>query len=134
MNQPVIRSMPPSTRPTCARYLVLAWLCVVTSIAYIHRSCLAIPASEIRSALQLSETQMGLIMGSFSAVYALSQIPAGWLADRWGSRRALPLYAAAWSLATGTIGMASGMVSIVLSQMANGLTQAGVFPGQTHTK
>jgi len=120
-------------KPTSTRYGVLVWLCGVTAIAYIHRSCLAIPSPEIRRDLGLSVAQMGAIMGSFSAVYALSQIPAGWLGDRWGSRRTLPLYAIAWSLATGSIGMATGMVSIMLSQMANGLAQAGVFPCSART-
>ena len=115
------------------RYGVIAWLCGVTAIAYIHRSCLAVPAEDIRRDLGLDETQMGAVMGSFFAVYALSQIPAGWLGDRWGSRRAMPLYAVVWSLATGSVGMATGMVSIMASQVTNGLAQAGVFPCSANT-
>ena len=111
----------------------MAWLCGVTAIAYIHRSCLAIPADDIRRDLGLSEPQMGVVMGSFFAVYALSQIPAGWLGDRWGSRRAMPLYAVVWSLATGSVGMATGMVSIMTSQVINGVAQAGVFPCSANT-
>jgi sugar phosphate permease len=111
----------------------MAWLCGVTAIAYIHRSCLAIPADVISRDLGLSKTQMGDVMGGFSVVYALSQIPAGWLGDRWGSRRALPLYAGVWSLATGSIGMAVGMVSMMASQVTNGLAQAGVFPCSANT-
>ena len=71
---------------------------------------------------------MGVVMGAFLAVYALFQIPAGWLGDRWGSRRTLPLIATVWSVATASIGMATGMVSMLVSQMANGLAQAGLFP------
>ena len=113
--------------------MVMAWLCGVTAIAYIHRSCLAVPAEEIMTDLGLSVPQMGAVMSTFFGVYALSQIPAGWLGDRWGSRRAMPLYAVVWSLATGSVGMATGMVSIIASQVINGVAQAGVFPCSANT-
>ena len=91
----------PSISPTYVRYGVTAWLCGVTSIAYIHRSCLAIPAEQIRRDLELSETQMGIDMACFFSVYAIFQVPAVWLGDRWGSHRTLPLCAVIWSLVIG---------------------------------
>lgn len=111
----------------------MAWLCAVTAIAYIHRNCLAVPAAQIQEDLGLSESRMGLVMGSFFFVYALSQIPAGWLSDRWGSRLVLPLIAVAWSLAAGSVGLTVGLISILACQVINGAGQADVFPSSANT-
>src|SRR4029450_10183241 len=45
-------------RPTQIRYLVIVALCTAAVIAYIHRSCLAVPATLIRSDLYLSAEDM----------------------------------------------------------------------------
>ncbi len=46
----------------------------------------------------LSQVQMGWIFSAFLLGYALCQIPAGMLADRWGARRVLAI-ACWWWLA-----------------------------------
>ena len=40
----------------------------------------------IRTDFGLSYTQSGLLMSAFSITNGISQLPAGWLADRFGSR------------------------------------------------
>lgn len=122
-----------SPGPTHVRYLVLAWLCVAATIAYICRQSIGVAESSIRLETGLSKPQMGLVMSAFFWSYALSQIPTGWLGHRFGSRRMLPLFAAFWSVATGAMGLAIGMPLLLASRIANGISQAGLFPSAVNT-
>jgi len=117
-----------ATRPTRVRFVVLAWLCAAATIAYIHRSVIAVPADTIREELGLSKVDMGWVMSAFFIGYAVCQVPAGWLGDVRGSRRVLPLYCAVWSLSTAMMGLAGGYASLLASRVMNGVAQAGLFP------
>ena len=120
-------------RPTRTRFIVLAWLCLAATIAYICRNSIGVAESTIRRDLGLSEEQMAWVMSSFFLVYARGQIPGGWLGNRWGSRRTIPLLALVWSAATGVMGLASGWPTLLLTRLVNGGAQAGLFPCATNT-
>lgn len=81
--------------PTAIRYIVLVGLCVAASIAYLCRNSIGVAESTIREELGLSEFAMGWVMSSFFLAYALGQIPTGWLGNRLGIRRAIPICAVA---------------------------------------
>jgi MFS family permease len=119
---------PPDQRPTNVRYWVLGAFCVAAAIAYIQRYSINLLAPSIGESMRLDEAQMGRVMGSFFLGYAVMQIPAGWLGDRWGSRKALTLYAIIWSLATALMAAAWDETSLVCIWMLMGAAQAGIFP------
>lgn len=121
-------SIAEAASPTRVRYLVLGSLCAVAAIAYFQRQLIAIVAEPLADELELSERQMGWTMSSFFAGYALFQIPAGWLADRWGSRKALALFATLWSLAAAAMSLVGDAVGLTLVWFVAGGAQAGVFP------
>jgi sugar phosphate permease len=114
--------------PTSTRHFVLASLCLAATIAYIGRNCLGVAESTIRAELDIPLVSMGWVMGAFFWSYALAQVPSGVLAQVWGTRRALSLYAALWSLICGSIGLATGLWTLVLAQLVFGIAQAGIFP------
>ncbi|MDG3002633.1 MFS transporter [Paludisphaera mucosa] len=116
---------------TRVRHAVLIWLCVATTVAYIDRGCLSVAEKSIRADLGLSESQMGLVMSAFFLAYALFQMPAARLDRAWGSRRALPVFSAVWSLATGLCGFANGLVLLLAARFSMGAAEAGVFPSST---
>jgi len=113
-----------------SRYQVLVLLCVSASIAYIQRAALSVPAEEIAKDLSFADLarDMGSIQSYWYFAYAMMQIPAGWLADRFGSRRALVLFCIGWSLATLLAAFAKGYVSLSLMWALMGASQAGAFP------
>lgn len=113
------------------RYGVLALLCVATVIAYIQRSAIGVPSKLIEHDLGLGPQGMGLVMGTWYWAYAACQLPAGWLADRWGSKAALVLFAALWSALTGLVGLAAGLPGLLLLWGLMGCAQAGIFPCST---
>jgi MFS family permease len=120
--------MVPAEAPTRVRFAVLGWLCAGALLAYMHRFCISVPYETIRDDLLLTSRQMNLVLGSFFAGYSLLQIPSGWLGDRWGSRRALALFAAVWSVATACMGLADGFLVALAAWVVNGIGQAGIFP------
>lgn len=110
------------------RYLVLAACCLAAVIAYVHRSCLSVPATLVRSDLQMSLEDMGHILGVFYWGYAIFQIPGGWVGGRLGTRLGLPLFMALWSSAVGLMPLADGFTVLFFLQLVNGMAQAAIFP------
>lgn len=121
-------------RPTFVRVYASLWLAALAAIAYVCRTSIAVAEKEIRSSLELSEEQMGLVMGpAFFWTYALAQIPTAWLGERYGSRLMIVIFAAASSLATLQFGLADSLWMLLVARMAMGIGQAGMFPCATQT-
>jgi MFS family permease len=77
--------------------------------------------------LQLEISRVADAVAVFFWCYALFQIPAGWLGDRWGGRRALTLYIVVWSVAIAGMGLAGGLASLVATRALLGVGQAGAY-------
>jgi sugar phosphate permease len=114
--------------PAKVRYHVLAFLCAAAVIAYVQRLGFNVAERTIRGALDLDKEQIGRVMAAWSLGYALLQLPSGWLADRFGSRRVLAVLALAWSVLTGLVGLAWDYHSLLILWFCMGLAQAGIFP------
>lgn len=110
------------------RFLVLAWLCLFATLAYIDRSCISVLVDSVQRDLRIGRGQMGSVMSAFFLGYSIFQLPGGWLGDRWGSRATLTVIVMLWSAATGWMGLASGFVGLYVGQVVNGAAQAAVFP------
>ena len=110
------------------RHTVLVFLCAATVIAYIQRLALSAPTKIIESELELSPRGMGIAMAVWYWGYALMQLPAGWMADRMGSRPALLLFATLWSILTAATGFVTGYTGLLLVWGLMGCAQAGLFP------
>ncbi len=115
------------------RYLVLVWLCLAATIAYVQRNSLGVAESTIRGELGISERAMGWIQGAFFLTYAVFQLPSGWMAHTLGSRRALPIFSTLWSATAACLAMAHGAVGLLSVRLGMGAAQAGVFPASTRT-
>lgn len=116
-------------KPTIQRYYLLAFLCVAAAIAYVGRNCLGVASDKVQKSLGIDDVVwMSGAMSAFFWGYALSQIPAGWLGHQWGARRALTLFAVAWSLACVLLGGSLGIWMLIGAQLVFGIAQAGIFP------
>src|SRR5881398_3649396 len=100
-------------RPTRVRHVVMAFLLALSFLTYFDRVCIVRVQSEIQAELNLSDGQMGLMFGAFWLAYALFEVPAGWLGDRFGARLALTRVVLAWSLFTVLTGCATGFVTLL---------------------
>ncbi len=116
--------------PTTIRYQVIGATTLAAVLLYLDRICIAEIAKldEFKSALDLSAKQVGAVLSSFFVAYALAQVPAGWLSDRFGARKMLPLYIVVWSLCTVLTGLANGLLMLVVARLLFGVAQAGCYP------
>lgn len=115
---------------TRVRYQIILATTLAAVMLYLDRVCIAEIAKldEFRESLGLTETQTGSIMSAFFFTYALSQVPAGWLSDRFGARLMLPLYICVWSLCTLATGLATGFAMFLVFRLLFGIAQAGCYP------
>jgi sugar phosphate permease len=113
------------------RYTLLSFLCFITVIAYVQRTAMNGATKVIEADLGISSTQLGYVMSAWYLAYSLGQLPTGWVADRLGSKPALLLFAAVWSVLTGLAGLAGilgGLPALILMWGCMGGIQAGIFP------
>lgn len=113
------------------RYAILSFLCLATVIAYVQRQGLSASTKMVERELSLDSKDVGTVMLVWFLGYAVGQLPAGWVADRLGSRVALVLFALAWSVATALTGLATGYPGLLAVWGLMGCLQAGLFPCAT---
>ena len=104
---------PTSAPLTRIRYLVLTLTTMVAVLLYVDRIFLMYAARYVKEDLRITNNEMSWVLSSFFITYALGQLPAGWLSDRFGARLMLALYLAIWSTFTGLLGFAHGLATVV---------------------
>lgn len=120
-----------NSRPTRARYIVLGFALSLAVIVYVDRVCIASAKPEISHDLGLSETQMGLVFSIFAIAYALFEVPAGWMGDRYGPRGALMKVVVLMSMFTAATGLVWNYASLLVCRFIFGVGEAGCFPNLT---
>ena len=110
------------------RYRVLAFLCLIAAISYVQRAGLNAAAGAVQRDHDINTEQFGMLGSAWLLGYALMQVPAGWLADRFGSKRTLTVLAVLWSVLTGTIGLCPTYPLLLAQWFVTGMALAGVFP------
>lgn len=119
--------------PSRVRYWVVVFAVALAFVTYIDRVCISQAAPSIRADLGLSETQMGFAFAAFYWAYALFEVPAGWMGDRWGARRVLMRIVIWWSFFTAATGWVWNLGSLVVTRALFGAGEAGCFPNITKT-
>ena len=118
--------------PRCSRSYVLyaiAILFLVSVFNVVDRYVLSILAGSIQGDLELSDTQMGLLLGpSFSVVHFLAILPAAWLADRTARRSVIAVGLFVWSAMTALSGLAQSFTQLFLARMGVGIGEAAGSP------
>jgi len=118
----------PLSLPTRVRYHVVAVSALMAVLLYLDRFCISFAEVFIKEDLGLTDGQVGWMLSAFFWTYALSQVPSGWLTDRFGPRVMLTSYVLAWSLLTGLTGAAAGFGMLMLLRFGFGIAQAGAYP------
>jgi sugar phosphate permease len=115
-------------RASGVRHVVVTLTTLMAVFLYLDRVCLAMALRYIQDDLGLTSAEAATLLSAFFWSYALAQVPAGWLSDRYGVRRMLTLYLITWSLFTGVMGLATSLAAVLLLRFGCGLAQAGAFP------
>ena len=77
-----------SLKDSPQRWWLLVLLFTAMLIGYAHRGAFSIAAPFMSEDLHLSKASIGILLSAFFWIYSFMQIPAGWLVDRFGVRRA----------------------------------------------
>lgn len=97
-------------------------------VCYAHRNALSVASPLMIEELKLSPAVMGVLLSAFFWSYSLMQIPAGWVVDRFGVKRAYAYGFVVWSIASIFTGFANGLVALVALRMLLGIGQSVAFP------
>jgi MFS family permease len=108
--------------------LVVVMLAVVLFINYVDRGAVPTAVPLIQHDLSLDNEQVGRLLSAFFWVYALIQIPVGWLAERYGAQRVLAAGLVIWASATMLMGITSSFVMLIALRMLLGLGESAGFP------
>jgi MFS transporter, ACS family, glucarate transporter len=128
------------SRPTSVRWEMMALVTVTTILTYLDRLNLSIAGHFIQDEFSLSLKTMGWILSSFLLGYSLSQIPGGYLADRFGPRKVLIVAISWWSVLTAATAVAPRLpvtrwlgvaYSIALVRFLIGIGEAPSSPSYT---
>ncbi len=133
---PAIRKGPPvnpppviaKARPTSCRWFLVAVATLMSVMMYLDRFCVSFAQSFIQEDLGLTNSETNWIISFFFWSYALGQIPAGWLSDRYGGRIMLTIYILSWSLFVTLDGWSNSLWFLLAMQLGHGLAQAGAYP------
>jgi len=117
-----------AARPTQTRWVVLFLISLMYLICYMDRSNITVAQVEIAKEFGLSRTAMALVFSAFTWAYAIGQIPAGFLGDRFGPKKVLLVIMPWWALAAAMTGGALGLGSLFSARFLLGLGEAGAFP------
>lgn len=90
-------------------------------VAYLDRTNIAVAGPSMSKALGMTPQAFGYVLAAFTAGYALTQIPGGLLADRFGAKRMLIAALLVWSVFTGLTGLATSVAALVVIRVLFGV-------------
>lgn len=121
--------MPPSYPTTARAWATVAILMMAYVLSFIDRQILNLLVGPIRRDLEISDTQMSLLMGfSFALFYTLCGIPLGRMADRTSRRGLIAAGVLVWSAMTAACGMAKHYWHFLLCRVGVGAGEAALSP------
>ena len=112
------------------RWMIIGVLSLGMVIAYVSRSALAVPLAlpEFIRSFHLSNTDRGVVNSAFFWTYAVLQIPAGWVVDRYGVKFPYFIGFTLWCLASASTALTRSIPQLIMVQVLLGVGQAVVPP------
>ncbi|SDV50247.1 Sugar phosphate permease [Chitinasiproducens palmae] len=108
--------------------LLTAWV-----LANADRVAMSISIVPITGEFALDAREAGLVLSSFYVTYAVMNLAAGWLSDRFGSRRVLVFCVLSWSVFTSLTGTAWSLLSLIVIRALFGVGEGGFAPASSVT-
>lgn len=111
------------------RWYVVGVLLVAYTLSFVDRMILSLLVAPIRAALDISDTQVSLLIGlAFALFYTVLGLPIAWIADRWNRRNLIVIGVALWSAMTAGCGFAGSYATLFLARMGVGVGEAALSP------
>lgn len=122
-----------SLRPTRFRWLVLATIFLTYIVAMADRSNVGAVLPYIQDEFHISNTALGAISSFFFLGYAISQIPAGMLIGKVGTRGIVSAAVLLFSVITFLMGFTTTAIALILLRLLLGILEGPTPVGMTST-
>ena len=115
------------------RWVLIFWMFLISAISYLDRVNMSIAGQFLQKELNLSNAELGYVFSAFVFGYALSQAPAGRVADRLGPRKVIALATLWWGAFTAltasvSVAVPSAFAILISVRFLLGVGEAVVFP------
>ena len=121
-------AQPPYPNQAYAWYVVFVLL-LAYILAFIDREIIALLVPDIKASLQISDTQMSLLLGgAFAVFYTFFGVIIAWIADRGNRRRLIVAGITFWSLMTAACGFANSYAALFLARVGVGAGESALNP------
>lgn len=109
------------------RWVLVALLVIGGVVNYLDRATLSIANTTVADEFGLSSTEMGLLLAAFSWPYAIANLPAGYLVDRFGPKKMYAWAAGLWSLVSMIGAAATSFGTLYAARVALGVAESPFF-------
>lgn len=108
---------------------MVAALFLTYVFSWLDRLSVSMLVAPIKQTMQLSDTEMSLILGpSFAFAYAVFGVPFGWAADRFSRRAVIFFGILLWATATVACGFATTYEYLLVARVFVGIGEAALLP------
>src|SRR5580658_7491259 len=117
------------------RYFIVSMLFFASTINYADRATLSIAETGLSKSFGLDPGEIGYLLSAWAWSYVIAQIPAGWLLDRFGSKRVYGISIFLWSLFVFFMGFTqylnarAAFIALFMLLFLAGFALAPAFPG-----
>lgn len=123
----------PSSFRLPIRAVLIFWMFLLSALAYLDRTNISIAGPQISREFGLGNVKLGWVFSAFLIGYALAQVPAGWLAVRYGPRWSLTFGVAWWGVFTALTAVVpphirGAMLILIAVRFCLGAGEATVYP------
>ena len=109
------------------RWTAVVLLVIGGVVNYLDRSTLSIANTTIAAEFSLGPVEMGLLLSAFSWPYALANLPAGYLVDKFGPKKMFAWACVGWSIAGGLMALANSFGVMYALRVLLGVTESPFF-------
>ncbi len=107
----------------------ICWLMFASTVLnYMDRQAMTLVGTQIKGEFRLTNADFGWVLAAFQLTYALFQVPAGFLVDRWNVRWSYAIAVAWWSLAGIAAAYAPSLAILLLMRALLGVGESFNWP------
>src|SRR5258708_30700219 len=108
-------------------------LALAVLINYVDRAILSSAASWLKDELNLSASQLGILLSSLFWTYSLFLPVSGWLADRFDAKWVMAVGFFVWSGATAATGGLHAFSALLAARLMLGIGESAAYPCYART-
>lgn len=110
-------------------WYVVVILTLAYVVSFIDRQIMALMVEPIRQDLDISDTQISLLLGlAFAIFYTLLGIPIGRIADLYNRKKLIIVGVTIWCLMTAACGLARNYIQLFTARIGVGVGEAALSP------